>query len=178
MISSSIKNILPKDSGNFNQGIMELGETICIPNGFPKCSCCPVQYYCRAHLNGRESLIPRKTRKKEKLEEEYTVFLIRCQNKFALRKRTDGLLKNMWEFPNERGFLTYEEVRKIIPDIQFIQLSITYTHVFSHKKWFLNSYYIEVRKELSEYVWVSIEEIDSDYAIPSAFYPFLDVIKK
>mgnify|MGYP002868505958 CR=1 FL=1 len=90
-IGEEIKKILPKNSGDFNQGIMELGEVLCIPGGISKCSECPLKYRCLAHLNKRESLIPRKILKKEKMNEEYTLFLMECNHKYALRKRDSGL---------------------------------------------------------------------------------------
>ncbi len=178
MIGYELKKILPKQSGDFNQGIMELGEVICIPGGVPKCLECPLQYHCLAHLKNRECLIPRKIKKTDKLEEEYTLFIIKCRDKFAIRKRDTGLLKNMWEFPNKKGFLTFDEVKEMIPNILDIQLGITNTHIFTHKKWFMNSYYIEVDKEFGDFTWVSVNEIEKDYALPTAFMPFFQEIKK
>lgn len=177
-IGEEIKKILPSNSGDFNQGIMELGEVICIPNGTPNCSNCPLKNHCLAHINHRESIIPRKVMKKEKLEEEYTLFLIQYKNQYALRKRSTGLLKNMWEFPNKDGFLTYDEVKGIIPNITDIKLSITNTHIFTHKKWFMNSYIIIVDKKINSYEWFTLEEIEKNLALPSAFTPFLEEIKK
>ncbi len=177
-IKKKIEEILPKESGDFNQGIMELGEVLCLPNGVPKCNECPLKYHCLAHLNGCETLIPRKTSKKEKLEEEYTLFLMKCGKKYALHKREDGLLKNMWEFPNQKGFLTYDEVIEIIPGIQKIELGITNTHIFTHKKWFMNSYYLETNHELSEYQWYTLEEIQESHALPTAFRPFFEYLQK
>ena len=177
-IGEEIKKILPSNSGDFNQGIMELGEVLCIPNGTPNCSNCPLKHHCLAHINHRESIIPRKVMKKEKLEEEYTLFLIQYKNYYALRKRSSGLLKNMWEFPNKEGFLTYDEVKEIIPNITDIKLSITNTHIFTHKKWFMNSYKIIVNKKIESYEWFTLEEIEKNLALPSAFTPFLEEIKK
>lgn len=176
-IGEEIRKILPKESGEFNQAIMELGETICIPNGVPKCELCPIKEKCRAYQKGTWSEIPRKRVKKEKEVEEYTLFLLKCGNFFALHKREVGLLKNMWEFPNERGFLTYDEVREKISSITSIQLSITNTHIFTHKKWYMNSYLIEVSQMDPSYVWVSLAEIESTYALPSAFLPFFLELK-
>ena len=178
LIGEKIKENIPASSGDFNQGIMELGEVVCIPGGVPKCDICPLKYHCLAHVNNRECLIPRKGNKTKVLEKEYTLFLMKCGDKFAIRKRDNGLLKNMWEFPNQEGFLTYDEVKEIIPGIQSIKLSITNTHVFTHRKWFMNSYLIEVEKEFGDYLWVSIPEIESKYALPTAFMPFFEEIKK
>ncbi|MBP5679316.1 MAG: A/G-specific adenine glycosylase [Bacilli bacterium] len=177
-IGEKIKKILPKDSGDFNQGIMELGEVICIPGGVPKCEICPLKEKCKAHLKHKETEIPRKVQKIKIKEEEYTLFLLRYKDSYALRKRESGLLKNMWEFPNTEGFLTYEEIRKMIPSIQRIALSITNTHVFTHKKWYMNSYYIEVNKKDPQYTWVTLEEIEKNYALPTAFMPFYEEIKR
>ena len=177
-IGEEIRKILPKESGDFNQGLMELGETICIPGGMPKCDICPLKEKCLAHLRNREMLIPKKTKKGKVPEEEYTLFLIKYHNLFALRKREAGLLKNMWEFPNQEGFLTYEEVKEIIPHITSIQLGITNTHVFTHKKWFMNSYVIEVSKKDTLYSWYTIDEIEKELALPTAFMPFFEDIKK
>ena len=176
-IANKIRNILPENPGDFNQAIMELGETICLPNGHPKCLECPFCYSCSAHLNQRETLIPRKIISSQKLEEEYTLFLIKYKNKYALHKRKTDLLKNMWEFPNEPGFLTYDEIKEKFKNSTFIKIGITNTHLFSHKKWFMNSYFIEVQDQMNEYVWATIEEIESNYAIPTAFMPFLAYIK-
>ena len=177
IIADKIKNILPDNPGDFNQAIMELGETVCLPNGSPKCLECPFCYSCRARINQRENLIPRKNIRGEKFEEEYTLFLIKCKNKYALHKRKENLLKNMWEFPNESGFLTYDEVKEKFKDATFIEFGITNTHIFSHKKWFMNSYFIEIKKELNGYVWATIEDISLNYAIPTAFMPFFHYIE-
>lgn len=177
-IGEEIKSLLPKDSGDFNQGIMELGEVICIPGGVPKCEECPLKSHCLAHLNHRETLIPRKVKKMEKVEEKYTLFIIKYKDKYAIHKRGDGLLKNMWEFPNKEGFLTSDEVSKIIPNTIKIEKGISNTHIFSHKKWFMNSYHIEVNKKMNEYRWVSLEEIEKEYALPTAFMIFFEEIKR
>ena len=177
-IGEEIKKILPKESGDFNQGIMELGEVLCIPNGNPKCRDCPLKYRCKAFLNHRETLIPRKIMKNEKIEEEYTLFLLKYNNQYALRKRENGLLKNMWEFPNKEGFLTYSEVEELFPNHNGIQLSITNTHIFTHKKWFMNSYFIEIHKRIPEYEWYTLEEIERNLALPSAFMPFYEYLKQ
>lgn len=176
VIGIAIKNLLPSCSGDFNQAIMELGETICIPVGTPKCNTCPLKQKCLAHQFGRESLIPQKVLKKDKTIEEYTVLLIRYHNLYALRKRREGLLKNMWEFPNVKGLLTDEEISSIIPNSKNIQLGISNTHIFTHKKWIMNSYYLETTEKRHEYDWFPLEEFETKLAIPTAFQPFLSFL--
>ncbi len=176
-IGSKIKEILPPQSGDFNEGIMELGETICLPNAIPKCEICPLSKYCLAHQYHTESSIPRKVLKKEKVEEQYTVLLMTCNNKIAIHKRGEGLLKNMWEFPNVEGSLTKKEVLKMDYSILKIEKGIENIHIFTHKKWKMKSYLLELNEENSEYVWVTLEEIKKEYAIPTAFMPFLEYLE-
>ena len=175
MIGEKIKKILPKESGDFNQAIMELGETICIPNGTPKCNICPLINHCKAKKNHRESCIPRKTKKKEKEEEFYTVFLLKYKDFFAIQKRENGLLTNMWEFPNKKGKLSKKEIEEIFS--KNCEKAISSTHIFTHKKWIMDSYLIEVKNQLEEYTWLSLNEIEQSYAIPTAFKPFLNYLK-
>ena len=177
-IGMELKKFLPQESGDFNQAIMELGEVICIPNGIPKCDICPLKDFCKAYIHETQMMIPRKVEKKKKSEEEYTLLLMICNGKIALRKREDNLLKNTWEFPNYKGFLAYQEVNSIVSNSLSIKLGITYTHTFSHKKWFMNSYIIEVSEEISEYNWVLLEDVESSYAIASAFMPFFLYVKE
>ena len=175
-IGALIQEILPDNPGDFNQALMELGEIICIPGGIPKCSICPLQKNCLAHQCGKETLIPKKIVKKEKPVEEYTILLIRYHSFFAVKKRTEGLLKNMWEFPNEEGFLTKKDISKIVPGSKNIQRGISNTHIFTHKKWKMNSYYLETTIKSDKYDWFSLEEIEKKLAIPTAFQPFLSFL--
>jgi len=176
-IGLEIKKILPKKSGDFNQAIMELGETICIPNAMPKCSICPLQNICLAYKYHRELEIPRKVRKKDKKEENLTIFLLVCNDYVALKKRTDGLLKNMWEFPNIEKFLTIEQAKEYFPKSLSIQNAITNTHIFTHKKWNMKSYIIKLKEKSIEYEWVKMKDIEENYAIPTAFKPFLEYLR-
>ena len=49
------------DPSSFNQGLMELGATICTPR--PKCLLCPVREFCSAYFEGRQEELPVKTKK-------------------------------------------------------------------------------------------------------------------
>lgn len=42
--------MIPENSGNFNQAMMELGATICIPN--PRCNICPLKDLCLGYKSG------------------------------------------------------------------------------------------------------------------------------
>ena len=55
-----------QDPSSFNQGLMELGATICTPR--PKCLLCPVREYCSAFDEGRQEELPVRTKKEERVK--------------------------------------------------------------------------------------------------------------
>ncbi len=177
-VASEIKKILPDRPGDFNQAIMELGEVICIPNSTPKCEICPLNKICLAYKEKTQELIPRKIVKKEKKEEYLTVYLLIYNDKVALKKRENGLLKNMWEFPNIEKQLNINQLKDIFQNSQSIEEAILNTHIFTHKKWIMKSYLIILKQPLLDYDWVTLQDIEDKYAIPTAFRPFLEYLKK
>lgn len=88
------------------------------------------------------------------------------------------MLHNLWQFPNVPGNLSILEVRQYLKDKNIsylnIQKGIDYTHVFTHKKWKMNCYVIEIPEKINfeDLIWVTSEELEKSFAIPSAFQPF------
>ena len=81
---------------------MELGATVCLPNGAPLCDLCPARAFCTARLTGRTGQLPVKAAKKARRVEERTVFLIFHETGWPRRRRPGrGLLAGLWEYPNE-----------------------------------------------------------------------------
>ena len=92
--------LVPKSRpGYFNQGLMELGATICIPKD-PRCPLCPLTAHCAARLKGQPTKIFR-TKKPALIQEvEWPLAILRRDRKILLRKRmAKGLLAGLWEFP-------------------------------------------------------------------------------
>jgi A/G-specific adenine glycosylase len=94
---------LPKeDAGDYNQALMDLGATICIPKN-PRCLICPVMKLCKARQNGTQDQRPVKTPKKSVPHHVHAAGVIVENGKVLLSKRpSKGLLGGMWEFPNGR----------------------------------------------------------------------------
>ena len=63
-----------KRSGAYNQALMDLGATVCLPNGAPLCEKCPAADFCRARLEGRTGELPYKPPKKARRMEDRVVF--------------------------------------------------------------------------------------------------------
>lgn len=100
-ITKALFEIMPNEPGDFNEGLMELGEKICLPNTVPMCDKCPIQEFCRAHKENLTKEIPVRIKKQKRKIEKRTVFILEYQNQMATRKREKtGILANLYEFPN------------------------------------------------------------------------------
>lgn len=91
------------DAGDFNQGLMELGQTVCIARA-PRCGDCPVADLCIARARGRESELPRTSPRvpaKELPLLSRAAMWIEQRGKIALcRRRPEGLYGGLWELPS------------------------------------------------------------------------------
>ncbi len=94
---------LPKGkAGDYNQALMDVGATICLPKN-PRCLLCPLMEICEARKNGTQELRPVLKPKKESPHYVQVAAVIIKNGKVLLSQRpADGLLGNMWEFPNAR----------------------------------------------------------------------------
>ncbi|MEL7655077.1 MAG: A/G-specific adenine glycosylase, partial [Bacillota bacterium] len=116
LLTQWVSQIIPKDRpGDFNQAMMELGATVCLPNGQPKCEICPIAFLCEAYHQNRMAEFPNKSEKQPRKRETKTVLILINKNQVALRKRPEtGLLAGLWEFPNFSGDLSEQEIRKLL----------------------------------------------------------------
>ena len=52
-VETDLRQVMPKERpGAFNQAMMELGATVCVPNGAPDCAACPVRQLCLSGADG------------------------------------------------------------------------------------------------------------------------------
>jgi len=180
-LEEDVRQIMPKERpGDFNQSLMELGATVCLPNGKPLCEQCPVVHLCKAFHQGVELQIPVKPPKKERRVEERTVFVIKQECNTALeivlhRRPDTGLLSGMWELPNQEGHLTEQEVRKLFPEAELKRLPDG-KHIFSHVEWRMWCYEIKLAEAgcLPENIEqgakpFTLQEIREQISLPSAF---------
>lgn len=182
-IYEKLKILVPREApGEYNQAWMDLGATICIPNGDPKCKECPLADVCMARKTQTMSQFPYKPSKKPRKIEERTIFLLEYQGKYLLQKRPEmGLLAGLWEFPGVDGYLMIEELQRQLETqdivVEEIELLGKYKHIFSHIEWHMLGYLLHL-KECSEEiaegrVFAEIGDLEGTYSIPSAFKAFL-----
>ncbi len=177
--AQEIEDFMPqKEASDFNQGLIELGATVCGPNGAPKCELCPLRAQCKAYEYGVQLELPVKAKAKERRIEKKTVFLFQDGDSVAIRKRADkGLLASLYEFPNREGHLTEEEALAYAKEIGLqplrIKALVEGKHIFSHVEWHMIGYQIRVdeleRASEQEFLFIHPEQIQKQYPIPAAF---------
>ena len=186
---------VPFDPGEFNQGLMELGALVCVPNGRPKCEHCPWAKTCAALKGGDPERLPVSSPKAEKKTEEKTVFLVYEKDRLLVVRRSGkDVLNRLFGFPSMDGSLSSEKVRELFPeDFASVRRLPDRKHVFTHKIWEMTCFEIrlpafDALKErffrtvaggedtLSAYRFVGKEELEKEIALPTAFrkWPLFD----
>lgn len=163
--------------GDFTQALMELGATVCLPNGEPRCGDCPVRERCLGRQRGTALALPVKSPKKPRRQEEMTVFVLQREGRYALRRREDrGLLAGLWEFPHVPGMLKPEDALAVVGsmDLRPKELGrvIERSHVFTHVLWRMRCYYLDCGGEGPGLTWLTPEQVERDAALPTAFRMF------
>ena len=164
--------------GDFTQALMELGATVCLPNGAPLCQSCPLRELCRAHLSGTETKYPVKAAKKPRRVEERTVFILRCGEKLAVYKRpASGLLAGLWQLPDVPGALDLKDALSqaeawgVKP--RNVEKVVRRQHIFTHVQWELTGCYLECGAE-ARFTWVTPSELKERIGLPTAYRQFLE----
>lgn len=170
--------------GDFNQAMMDVGATICLPNGQPKCESCPLKTHCKAFEEGDVLKYPEKKKKLKRRREDYHVLLLKQGNRILLEKRSKkGVLKGLWGFPMvDLGDESFKDKLKDLYGPLEIKVHKKSKHIFSHIEWHMESYVVEIPQDqvaedltpyIEERVWATRKDIEEIYSIPTAFKPFL-----
>jgi len=179
----------------FNQALMELGATVCVPSGVPHCDVCPWKEICEAKRQDIIMELPVKKKAKERRIEERTVLILKDGSQLALHKRPKkGLLAGMYELPNVEGHLSEEEVLAFVKEQGYVPIRVQKAcdakHIFSHVEWRMKGYVVflqagefaEKKEEVSEssiakdWIFVELAETKEQYAIPSAFVKYTEYL--
>ncbi len=175
-----IENIIPvHQAGAFNQALMELGATVCLPNGAPKCDICPIADFCEAHRQGRETEFPVKPPKKARRVESRYIWVMEYDGTFYLEQRpAHGLLARMWQFPNDTD-VSLEEKLSVLAVREYHALP-PHKHIFTHIEWHMTAVHIilDEKPDWTDGVWAECEQLETVYALPSALRWILAYVNK
>ena len=166
-----------EDCADFTQSLFELGALVCKPQN-PDCASCPLKEICLARQHGTQALYPVLPKRREKRIENVFVFFIQTPQGFCIRRREEGVLKGMNEFPSfvcENG----ESVEEILNEWGMYAFNEkkrgNFTHIFTHIKWNITCVWVET--DYAPFDTYSIEEIEESISLPTAFKQCLRLIK-
>lgn len=181
-ITEKLRSVYPSGeiSYTFNQSMMELGATVCLPNGAPKCSICPIQEICMAFLNDSWMLLPQKEAKKKRRIEQKTVFVLQSRGRTAVEKRPhSGLLAGLWQYPNVEGHLDIQSALNQAASWNVQPVSVRKElhdkHIFTHVEWHMVCYYIDCACENDSFLWADDATLKKEIALPTAFKKFSEI---
>ena len=158
---------LPKGkASDFNQALMDLGATICIPKT-PRCSDCPLVKLCKAYANGTQEKRPVKKPKKEIPHYVHAAGIIVRKGKVLLAQRPpNGLLGGMWEFPNGRvnGDPAKELVKTLRTGfrlkVQKKEALALVQHTYTHFKVTVHAFLCELSASENHHLkWISVRDL-------------------
>lgn len=186
LMKTQMEEILPHDVSSFNQAWMELGALVCLPNGDPLCEECPLHTSCLAHFHQEETQYPKKGKAAlRKIEEKIFVFLLVRDKLLIERRPKNGLLASLYqplEWDEVIDEISLEEKLRQFGAQKISLFPLRHQkHIFTHKIWEMNGFFARVDhyKGISEnQVLVTLEQLDSDYPLPSAFKGFLKQIRE
>lgn len=191
-IRAFVSEHLPRGrGGDFNEAMMELGALVCTPSG-PSCEACPLESVCVARMQGRPEAYPVRRAARPLPHKIVGAAVIRDRRGRMLiaRRREQGMLGGLWEFPGgtvEPGESMPECIRRELYEEMRIRIEvdkplIVVHHAYSHFTIDLHAWHARILRgrphcvECSDYAWVTMEEIQR-YAFSRADLKIIEALK-
>ena len=140
----------PKRPGEFNQAMMELGATVCLPRQ-PQCLLCPIAEFCKARQQGTENELPVKLRKVEPVKLERTLLVIQKDGDVLMWRRPveSRKLAGFWELPEPH----------LLPSVQIGVRLGEFRHSITNHNYVFCVNIADVRRKPENFEWVSAGEL-------------------
>ena len=181
-----------QQSRNFNQAIMDLGATVCTPY-HPDCLSCPWKAHCQAYNQGIQAELPMSETRVPLPHKNIGVAVIwNDQGQILIdRRRQEGLLGGLWEFPGgkvEPGETVEDCIQREIREELGVEITvgdrlIVVDHAYSHFRVTLNVHHCRYVSgepqaiECDEVRWVTLADIDQ-YPFPKANVQIIGALRR
>ena len=146
LLSLARQDMPPVRCGDFNQALMDIGASICVP-GTPDCESCPLRSLCDARAAGDADALPVKAAAKPPLDVPMAVSLVTWQGRVWMAQRTEALLKNLWVYHLTEGADTLEDAKKALAVLGLQSKGGeklgSARHVFTHRVWNMEIYHVQ-----------------------------------
>ena len=152
--------------GDFNQAVMELGATVCLPDN-PQCLLCPVMSHCLAAKKGLQNELPEMPKAAPTVEVPMAALFVEQKGKVLVKRRSEDekWLKGLWEFPSAEGTTFEEALRKLEKDLKLAahrKELLEVRHQITHHKVRLKLFRVIPSKSIrppKDVKWVSLKEL-------------------
>lgn len=185
--------------GDFNQALMELGQTVCLPKK-PSCIICPLQAICLARQRGTQYERPVKPPRKRTPHYDVAAGIIWRDETAALKpdgqfliaqRQLDSLLGGLWEFPGgkqEPGETLPQTLRRELSEelnikVEVLDHEISIKHAYTHFRITLHAYHTmyqsgEVKNlHVKDHAWITLNDLDQ-YAFAVTDQKIIASLKK
>jgi len=179
------------EARDFNQGVMDLGGTVCTPKN-PDCGVCPVSYLCKAYKGNFVNDRPIKGEGSKQIHIEMaTGVLVHNGVIFVQQRLDDDIWGGLWEFPggrlkegeNPEGAVVREYLEETGFKIEVCRLITTVIHYYTKYKVTLHCYSCRLVQEsllpdlkaAQNYHWVQADQLSS-YGFPAGHRKFIDYL--
>ena len=184
------KNQCPKNPGDYNEALMDLGSSLCKAN-ITHCNECPLKSICKAYAYSSPTSYPTPKASKKIPIYDIAISVIEYEKKVLITKRQNTkFLSGLWEFPGGKIEKHETAVQAIVREVkEETNLTISnplflgnVSHKYSH--FGVNiSLFISFPKSIKplnlpqEHQWIRMKDI-LNYPLPKANHKMLDILKK
>lgn len=156
------------DCSSLNQGLMELGATVCVPR-HPECPKCPLAECCAARLADRVADFPPAAPKAKTRQREFVALILRRNGAVLVRRRDEnGVNGGLWEFPNfeaQRRPALRQQIEDLLAEPVELAALATIRHTITNNRITLKAFAgspssASMARRLKAR-WVPVEDLDS-----------------
>ncbi len=143
----------PADSfGAFNQALMELGATVCVPRN-PACPACPLRDSCRAQQSGTAAQLPVKLRRQDAVAIQASLLLVLRDEEVLLKQRgnQETRMPGFWDLPSPGD----------LPAAKLGECCGEFRHSITHHRYTFQVFRASLRKWIPrrEFAWFPISRL-------------------
>ena len=173
-----VEAVEPQQAGRVNEALMDLGATICTPQG-PRCLACPLYDQCLARQRGTQEERPVRTARKPLRHFDVTAAVLQHPQRpdqFLIAQRPpDGMLGGLWEFPGGKqdegetlaDCLRREMMEELAVDVAVGEQIASIRHAYTHFKITLHAFHCRLLAGqpqpigVADWRWVTLTDLDS-----------------
>ena len=149
----------PSRPGDWNQALMELGATVCVP-AVPRCDSCPLASSCEAYQEGDVSKYPVKPARIQTVQLKHEVWVPWTGERFGIRQIPNGeWWQGMWEFPRADAGQA-QELQGIVGGCQLRKIG-DFRHAVTHHRIQVGVHLAIAEQKSETLTWRSVEDLAS-----------------